>query len=73
MNLYMKHVALPALAPVLIVGLYFTPLTVIGCLTRGIIAASIALVSAGLAFISCCLFKRLPSDTGQLHCLGDWS
>jgi hypothetical protein len=52
MNLYMKHIALPALAPAVIVGLYFTPLTVIDCLTRGIIAVTIALVSAGFAFVS---------------------
>jgi len=52
MNLYAKHIVLPALAPVLIVGLYFTPLTVVGCVTRGIIAVTIALVSAVLAFVS---------------------
>lgn len=51
MNLYIKHVVLPALAPVLIVGLYFTPLTVFGCVTRGIIAVAIALISAILAFV----------------------
>lgn len=45
-----RHVYLPALAPLAIVGLYFTPLTVIGCATRGLIALAIALVSlvAGL-------------------------
>jgi hypothetical protein len=52
MNLYTKHVALPALAPALIVGLYFTPLTVVGCLTRGLVAVTIALTSAVLAFVS---------------------
>jgi len=52
MNLYMKHVALPALAPALIVGLYFTPVTVFGCVGRGLIAVAIALVSAIFAFIA---------------------
>ena len=35
MNRYIKYIALPAVAPALIVGLYFTPVMVFGCVTRG--------------------------------------
>ena len=52
MNHYIKHIALPAVAPALIVGLYFTPVMVFGCVTRGLIAVSIALISAVFAFIT---------------------
>jgi len=52
MNHYIKHIALPAVAPVLIVGLYFTPVIVFGCVARGLIAVSIALISAVFAFIT---------------------
>jgi RsiW-degrading membrane proteinase PrsW (M82 family) len=52
MNLLVKHVALPAVAPALIVGLYFTPLTVFGCVTRGLIAVAVALASAAFAFVA---------------------
>jgi hypothetical protein len=41
-----KHVALPALASVAVVGLYYTPLSVISCATRGLIA--LAIVAASL-------------------------
>lgn len=51
MNVYVKHIVLPAVAPVLIVGLYFTPVTVFGCFNRGLIAVSIALISAICAFV----------------------
>jgi hypothetical protein len=50
MNVYVKHVLLPAAAPALIVGLYFTPVMVFGCVNRGLIAVSIALISAICAF-----------------------
>ncbi|HEX2964794.1 MAG TPA: hypothetical protein VHO84_03370 [Syntrophorhabdaceae bacterium] len=52
MNLYIKHIILPAVAPALIVALYYTPVTVFGCRNRGLIAASIALTSAICAFIA---------------------
>jgi RsiW-degrading membrane proteinase PrsW (M82 family) len=52
MSRFLKHGALPALAPASIVGLYFTPLTVFGCVTRGLIAVSVALVSSAFAFVA---------------------
>ena len=50
MNVYVKHILWPAVAPALIVGLYFTPVMVFGCVARGLIAVSIALISAICAF-----------------------
>ena len=52
MNVVMKHVVMPAVAPALIIGLYFTPVMVLGCRNRGLIAVSIALISAICAFIT---------------------
>lgn len=52
MNHYLKHVVLPLIAPAAIVGLYFTPVMVFGCVNRGLLALGVALVSAVAAFIS---------------------
>jgi len=49
--LVLRHVALPALAPLALVALYFTPLTVIGCRDRGLLALAVAAVSAAAAFV----------------------
>jgi len=43
---------LPATAPAALVGLYFTPVAVIGCATRGLLALAVALVSAAGAFVA---------------------
>lgn len=51
MNRLARHILLPAVAPAAIVGLYFTPVSLIGCLTRGLLALAIVVVSlvAGIA------------------------
>jgi hypothetical protein len=41
-----KHIALPAAAPVAVIGLYFTPVLLFGCVNRGLLAVAIVLVSA---------------------------
>ena len=41
-------VLLPSVAPIAIVGLYLTPLTLIDCVTRGILAVAIVLISLGV-------------------------
>lgn len=43
-----KHVLLPSVAPLAIVALYLTPLTLIDCVTRGILAVAIVLISLGV-------------------------
>jgi len=48
-NRIIRHLLVPALAPALIVALYFTPKHVFGCANRGLMAlavVSIALVAA---------------------------
>jgi len=48
----LRHAVLPSIAPLLIVGLFFTPVDVFGCATRGLMALGIALLSALLAFVA---------------------
>ena len=50
MRSVLRHVLLPAVAPAAIVILYFTPTTVIDCLTRGLLAVGVAGVAAAAAF-----------------------
>jgi hypothetical protein len=45
-RLLLFHVALPALAPASLVGLYFTPVLVFGCVNRGLMALAIVGASA---------------------------
>jgi len=45
MNRTTRHILLPALAPAVIVALYFTPVAVIGCVNRGVIALGVAFAS----------------------------
>ena len=51
MNRLTRHVLVPAVAPLAIVGLYFTPVTLMGCVNRGLVAVTIVLASllAGIA------------------------
>ena len=51
-NPLVKHVALPALAPAAMIGLYFTPVLLFGCVNRGLLAVAVALVSAIGAFVT---------------------
>ncbi len=41
-----RHIALPAVAPAAVTGLYFTPVAVFGCVNRGLMALSVVLLSA---------------------------
>lgn len=50
MSLALRHVALPALAPLAIVLLYFTPVSVISCANRGLLAVAVTGISAAAAF-----------------------
>jgi hypothetical protein len=47
-----RHVALPAVAPAAIIGLYFTPVLLFGCVHRGLLALAVVLLSAGAAFVT---------------------
>jgi hypothetical protein len=50
MSLLVRHVALPALAPAALIGLYFTPVLLFGCVNRGLLALAVVLLSAVGAF-----------------------
>lgn len=48
----LKHAVLPAIAPAAIVGLYFTPVLLFGCVNRGLLALAVVLLSAAAAFVT---------------------
>lgn len=52
MTRVVRHVLLPAVAPAALVGLYFTPVSVFGCATRGLLALAVVLTSAAGAFVA---------------------
>jgi hypothetical protein len=68
-NPFVKHVALPALAPAALIGLYFTPVLLFGCVNRGLLAVGVALLSAAAAFVTVGLALRLRVQ-GQTAGLG---
>ena len=47
-----RHVLLPAIAPLAIVGLYFTPVSLIGCADRGLLALLVVGLSTIAAFVT---------------------
>jgi hypothetical protein len=49
-RVFLRHVALPAMAPAAVVGLYFTPVLLFGCVNRGLLALAVVLLSAAAAF-----------------------
>ena len=57
-SMTVRHLLLPALAPLAIVGLYFTPVSLIGCANRGLLALLVAGASAIAAFINVALGVR---------------
>ena len=61
-NPLVKHVALPALAPAAMIGLYFTPVLLFGCVSRGLLAVAVALVSAVGAFVTVGIALRLRTQ-----------
>jgi len=59
-----RHIALPAIAPLLFFAVAATPVEVLGCRTRGLLAFAIALLSAlgGLAAAVMALRGRMRGD-----------
>ena len=45
MNPIIKHLAIPAFAPMAIIALYFTPKEVFGCANRGYLALGVVLLA----------------------------
>lgn len=46
MKPFLKHLLLPALAPLALLALYFTPKEVFGCANRGLLALGVVLLAA---------------------------
>lgn len=65
MSLIQRHVILPSIAPLLFFVVAATPVHVLGCRTRGLIAVTIALVSVlvGLAEAVRAIKGRLQGDS----------
>jgi len=59
MNKCIQHILLPAIAPILIVALCFTPVSLFGCVNRGLMAVAVGLVSVGAAFVAVGMAIRL--------------
>jgi hypothetical protein len=52
MNRFTRHILLPAVPTILVVELYFIPVSVFGCVNRGLMALAVVLVSAVAAFVT---------------------
>jgi len=61
-NPVVRHVALPALAPAALIGLYFTPVLLFGCVNRGLLAVAVTLASAVGAFVTVGIALRLRAQ-----------
>src|SRR4029453_18260182 len=67
----LRHAALPAIAPAAIVGLYFTPVLLFGCVNRGLLALAVVLLSATAAFVTIGIgFRCAGPVVGSLAVLG---
>ena len=64
MSLLQRHIILPSLAPLLFFAVATTPVELLGCRTRGLLAVSIALASvlAGLGAAIMAIKGRLQGD-----------
>ena len=45
MNRLTRHVLVPTIAPLAIVGLYYTPVALMGCVNRSLVALAVVLAS----------------------------
>lgn len=61
-ELLAKHVLLPGLAPASIVGLSFTPVSLVGCMNRGLLAVAVVLVSTVAACATAAIGTRRGSQ-----------
>jgi len=68
MSRFWKHILIPAVAPVAIVALYLTPVSLVGCVNRGIAALAIVFVSLfvgiGVALAGIRARRRKDGSTG---------
>jgi hypothetical protein len=45
MSAFTTHIVIPSIAPLAVVGLYLTPVSLIGCAPRGLLALAIVFIS----------------------------
>ena len=60
-----KHIGIPALTPLAVIGLYFTPVSLLGCANRGLMAVAVVLISllAGIGAAVWALRLRARDNT----------
>jgi hypothetical protein len=52
MKVFVRHIALRAVAPAAVIGLYFTPVLLFECVNRGLMALAVVLISAIAACVT---------------------
>ena len=67
MSTFTKHILVPAIAPIAIVVLYLTPVSLFGCANRGLMALAVVFISliAGIATGVLGIRARLKGDSGS--------
>lgn len=65
-----RHVVIPLLAPLSVVVLYLTPVSVIGCAPRGLLALAIVFTSLGCGVL--CGVQGLRSQVRRAGGSGRW-
>jgi hypothetical protein len=57
-----RHVLVPAIAPLAVVGLYLTPVAVFGCANRGLLALGVVVISLVAGIVTGVLGLRAKSE-----------
>jgi hypothetical protein len=67
MSAFTRHIVIPSIAPLAVVGLYLTPVSLIGCAPRGLLALGIVFVSLVAGIVSGVrgLRSRIKGDPGS--------
>ena len=45
MSAFDRHILIPAIAPIAVVALYLTPVSLVGCVNRGLMALAVVFLS----------------------------
>jgi len=70
-HLLIRHLALPFIAPAVLIWLYLTPKTVLGCATRGYLALGVAFF-ATVAAITTAVIGLKEKKRGNLETANWW-
>lgn len=67
MSTFTRHVLFPMIAPIAIVALYLTPVSLVGCVNRGLMALAVVFISlaAGIVTGVLGLKARARGDTAS--------